>query len=52
MSLQLLICKILEKRKRNEAAWKKNRAKRAPYFGEDKLYNDKIKRFSSKINFV
>ena len=32
------------KRKRNEAAWKKNRAKR-------KLYNDKIKRFSSKINF-
>ena len=39
------------KRERNEVAWKKNRAKRARYSGKGKLYNDKIKRFFSKINF-
>ena len=29
------------KRQRNEAVWKKNRAKRAQYSCEGKLYNDK-----------
>ena len=39
--LKLMSLQNPRKKKRNEAAWKKNRAKCAQYSGEVKLYNDK-----------